>query len=911
LSSAATRHWRNNAGNGNWNDATKWSSVSAGDTNPANNGIPLVTEPVNIVNVDGTARTVTLNTTAPAFGGLGLLTINLTNGGAATNTLQINSANNLTAAGIFVGGYTGSAATNGRGAITQSAGIVTVNPGSDLVLGHGAGSTGTYTLSGDLVANQTEFIGYSGTGVFNQSGGQNLINDSSVGSLTLGYNAGSSGTYNLSGGNMSINEPEFIGYGGTGVFNQTGGSHFNQSDLYIGNLATGVGTYTISAGGLSANNVIVGNAGTGTLTVQGTGTANIFGDLSISAGSSVNVSGGTLGLDTVSGFGSFDRINWTAGKISLDGDRNIFGDITASQLFHFRDLSAGKHGVVEGVASINGGSLTSTFKIHNGGIFSSAHGEIGTDEFTGGTVDVSGPGSAWLITGVGFLIVGGADSDGGVLNIRNGGLVSGDNINIVTNANGVVNLDGGTIRFYELNEFGGDGIFNFYSGTLQLIGDRNIGPNATIQQIFGGAPTLTSGKELFIEGIATLDTVVTLDGGTFTAPTIVNGQNLRLQRGTLNITNQAVTIGAGGLFGSTLDLNDDMTINVNQGITNQGLVTGDGQIGGTFTNAATGELRGEPGKSLKFTGGSNQNFGRIILAGGMVEYTQNLFNNTGAFVSGNGTLKAFSVTNNGTMNFAGTANIFGNVTNSAGGKVISGGGGATIFYNDVTNNGEIRTSTNGFTVFFGSYSGSGTFTGTGTVNFEGGVSPGSSPGNVSFAGDVALGAAAALQIEIGGLTAGTQHDKLNVAGDLALDGALEVSLINGFIPSAGQSFNILDWGSLAGTFSSLSLPTLSGLAWNTSQLYTTGVLSVAAAPGLDGDFNNDGAVDAADYVFWRKSGGTPAAYNTWRNNFGSSSGSGASTLAEASVPEPTAAFAMLLGLAFFASSRRAVEVRLR
>ena len=32
----------------------------------------------------------------------------------------------------------------------------------------------------------------------------------------------------------------------------------------------------------------------------------------------------------------------------------------------------------------------------------------------------------------------------------------------------------------------------------------------------------------------------------------------------------------------------------------------------------------------------------------------------------------------------------------------------------------------------------------------------------------------------------------------------------------------------------------------------------------NGDFNDDGRIDAADYVVWRKNGGTPQAYNTWR-----------------------------------------------
>jgi parallel beta-helix repeat protein len=61
-----------------------------------------------------------------------------------------------------------------------------------------------------------------------------------------------------------------------------------------------------------------------------------------------------------------------------------------------------------------------------------------------------------------------------------------------------------------------------------------------------------------------------------------------------------------------------------------------------------------------------------------------------------------------------------------------------------------------------------------------------------------------------------------------------------------------------------------------------------AAPALLGDFNEDGAVDAADYVVWRKSGGTAAEYNQWRANFGATT-SGAPAQA-AATPEPATFF---------------------
>lgn len=72
--------------------------------------------------------------------------------------------------------------------------------GSDLVVGFGAGSNGIYNLSGrSLVANQSEFIGSSGTGTFTQSGGANSLPASAVGYLNIGSSVGGTGTYNLNG----------------------------------------------------------------------------------------------------------------------------------------------------------------------------------------------------------------------------------------------------------------------------------------------------------------------------------------------------------------------------------------------------------------------------------------------------------------------------------------------------------------------------------------------------------------------------------------------------------------------------------------------------------------------------------------------------------------------------------------
>jgi hypothetical protein len=73
--------------------------------------------------------------------------------------------------------------------------------------------------------------------------------------------------------------------------------------------------------------------------------------------------------------------------------------------------------------------------------------------------------------------------------------------------------------------------------------------------------------------------------------------------------------------------------------------------------------------------------------------------------------------------------------------------------------------------------------------------------------------------------------------------------------------------------------------------------------GLTGDHDGDGDVDAADYVFWRKTdGGNLQGYNDWRENFGETgSGSGGG----GAVPEPASFGLVLLGVCAALLRRRA------
>ncbi len=183
-----------------------------------------------------------------------------------------------------------------------------------------------------------------------------------------------------------------------------------------------------------------------------------------------------------------------------------------------------------------------------------------------------------------------------------------------------------------------------------------------------------------------------------------------------------------------------------------------------------------------------------------------------------------------------------------GGQIIVSGNSNVTFYGPVVHNGDLfRVSAGSTAVFFGHVSGAGAFTGTGAKLFEGGYSPGNSPAAVSLDGHVAFTDSNTLFIEIGGLTPGTQFDQVNASGQLDLGGKLQVSLINGFHPQLGQTFDILNWGTVSGAFSSLALPAIPGgpLGWDTTQLYASGTLSVIKTY-LQGDWNRDGQVTAAD-----------------------------------------------------------------
>lgn len=82
---------------------------------------------------------------------------------------------------------------------------------------------------------------------------------------------------------------------------------------------------------------------------------------------------------------------------------------------------------------------------------------------------------------------------------------------------------------------------------------------------------------------------------------------------------------------------------------------------------------------------------------------------------------------------------------------------------------------------------------------------------------------------------------------------------------------------------------------------------------LLGDYNENGIVDAADYVVWRKQSGPPQGYSAWRTNFGVTDGSIGSITGgsqKTTVPEPSyACIVSLIAIGLIKPARRRLTHR--
>lgn len=850
---------------------------------------------------------ITGNSTMTLGGDLKLASQGIAGSSGALSVSGVTTA--LTQSGssaVIVGSLSnGSATVNVAGSTNAT---LTTGTGGLGVRSTGSVNVGGGALIGNLVVNGDIYVtgGGAGTGLTVAAGStltqaaNKIVNISGGGKMVLNnnYTAPSNQIYMIDGANSKL--------------------QLNVGDFGLG---SGASASVTNGGALSAQSVSVGGNGNGSLLVDGVGstvTATTF-DTQIG----LNHSAATITISH-GATGSFAN--------GLELAPSMFADSTANVV-----VKSGGH-LNTGSLSLansqsNNESPTATLTVTD------ANSSVTTSP--GSTLQLSGP-----------IIPGNA-----VLNVQDNGSVSvGAGGGTTMYAGAVLNINGGYADLKTLNYNGGT--INFTAGSLSFIGNLNVGVGGSL----GSDVTINSSKQLTLAGTTFVDPFHTLSltGGLLSTDDLSINGTFNFAGGTLAITGASgLTIGSGGPFGPAFTLQSGRNLNVSSTTTvasgalmavdsgagfsagtlsvnaggefdlnggaatanmttmsNLGLIRGDGRVIGSggvnaLSNKSSGEIRAESGKRLQFIGNNGANIGQINLQGGTAEFSKVLTNGAAGQIVGRGTLKVggAGLTNQGSIALAsGVTDVFGDVNNNTGSASLGisiSGNAAVNFWDDVTNTSGLFKVNNGSTAtFFGTFSGNGITGNASDIHFEADISPGFSPASVAIAGNVTLGAAAKLNIELGGtqLLPTAQFDHVTVGGSLSLDGTLNVSLINGFHPAGGNSFDILDWGSLAGTFTSLQLaPIGGGYVWDTSQLYTIGVLSVG---GTLGDYNHNGVVDAPDYAIWRKTRGQSGSgldadgdgngvvdagdLGVWQSQFGKPPGSGSGSGASLSaVPEPT------------------------
>ena len=142
------------------------------------------------------------------------------------------------------------------------------------------------------------------------------------------------------------------------------------------------------------------------------------------------------------------------------------------------------------------------------------------------------------------------------------------------------------------------------------------------------------------------------------------------------------------------------------------------------------------------------------------------------------------------------------------------------------------------------------------INEQGVVSPGASPGLLTLTGEYEQRSQSFSEFHIAGTTRGSEYSALDVVGNVALAGGLMLWFEDGFLPQAGQTFDlIVSDASIMEKGNPFSVVYVYGLdPWAGDWMYSLDVVggnilrltSLNTVPVLAGDLNSDGYVGLDD-----------------------------------------------------------------
>ncbi len=717
----------------------------------------------------------------------------------------------------------------------------------ETVIGHLAGSEGTYELSGSVtdwsgVTFQAEYwadrtiVGDAGTGRFIQTNGNHGSMD-----LIIGRSSGGIGDYQLSGGSLGTDNLILGQAGGSqGTFN------FNGGDLWAWNLilgdeagSQGVFNFNFPGGQFDVANLLIGRNGRGSFIYEGINTAYSNPDMRVVIGEQAGSEGvfeqrsGHL----LAGWGSQPLIVGEAG-------RGVYRQMNDS--LHARNETiighlAGSEGTYElsgyGIDSETGnpsygpnydarrtvvGDAGTGHVLHlSGGFYSNdliigrAAGGVGDYQFSGENLfadnlilgDMAGSQGAFHWS----------DGQLDVYNLRVGRGGSGTFIQNTGPGNGLYLQPDQTLVIGE--QAGSDGVFEQRSGDVVAHGSRVIVGDAghgTYRQLDG----LHDSNEVVIAHLSGSEGRYELAG-----------DNAGLH------TLQRTVIGDDGVgqFVHSAGWHDT-----------QELVLGRG----TSTHAATGryEMSGMYSSlnTARTVVGAN-GAGRFIQSDGG-HYTQDLIIGQAEGSNGEYELRGGNLESQTTR--------IGATSDASGAMKVIGGTAYWWNHGNVYVGAEMFTPADTGAALLELQDGAmmradavivgetGAIRGNGFIDADvtnnGVLASGMSAGQLDIIGNYMQLAEGTLSIEIGGHNPGVDQDYLYIFGNANLAGALNVSLLDGYQFSLGERFDILYANMVFGNFDSLLFPIFNGMTFdiaynlNMVQLTVVNAVPVPAAAWLLG-----------------------------------------------------------------------------
>lgn len=731
----------------------------------------------------------------------GRLVVAQPNGAYTDNAaLEVSNAQDLTMTSTISG--SGSFTKSGAGTLTVSG-----------TMSHAGGTTisaGRYLTAvpfGSYVDNATLEISNALDQTLGSVTGSGLLVKSGTGTLTASTALANTGGIRIDGGTLSA--------GANGVFSGAIANNatldlngFNQTLSQItGSGATklGAATLTLSGGG-TLNSVISGAGSLGitggsllTVASQSTylGSTTIGGPTALSVdnafptatsltvNNTLQLGSASQAVASLAGSGTVDlgTGNLTASTGTFGGTLSGSGTFTKSGAGSLSLTGSLNH---TGGTTVNGGRLIVSNPAGN--FVNNSELELPNAGTYGGVI--SGTGSL-IKSGVGVLTLTGANSYDGGTTISAGKLVASQpHGNYLNNA---------ALEFSNASDF-----------------SSNAGVSGTGSLVKSGAGTLTLTGPMTLTGGTTVSDgrlIVSAPSGIYVDNSILEVSNSTDQSiGAVSGTGQFVKSGAGTL-----------TLNANLG--NTGGIRIEGGILKGSTSTLKSDVESLAGTALQLDQTKTAIYeyvfsgaGTLIKSGSKtLILTSAPINTGGVRVSG------------GSLDIDGEGGFSGGLTVDTGASFVNTSGGTVTVGDRSYVQGEVDTVDGSTTVFTGLVSGAGNFGGFGNVEFDGGYSPGNSPASVTVQGDMTLGSTNDLTMELAGTTLGTGYDHLNVLGNTTLAGNLNVVYYGGFTASLGQTFDLFDFAHATGMFSSITLPTLAhGLAWNTTNLYSNGTITVQA-----------------------------------------------------------------------------------